>query len=102
MFFWLEPNLTKWFGVAKRTKKDHFVLCFSLMKSTKNQGFGKKSVKMERGSRKNPHCLRRSRVVRILGFRANILAELSEALNFWFFWLRRTTSLGLVQAKRTI
>ena len=35
---------------------------------------------MERGSRKNPHCLRRSRVVRILGFRANILAELSEAL----------------------
>ncbi len=38
MFFWLEPNLTKWFGVAKRTKKDHFVLCFSLMKSTKNQG----------------------------------------------------------------
>ena len=43
---------------------------------------------MERGSRKNPHCLRRSRVVRILGFRANILAELSEALNFWFFWFK--------------
>ena len=43
---------------------------------------------MERGSRKNPHCLRRSRVVRILGFRVNILAELSEALNFWFFWFK--------------
>ena len=41
---------------------------------------GKRGVKMERGSCKNPHCLRRSRVVRILDFRANILAELSEAL----------------------
>jgi len=46
---------------------------------------GKRGVKMERGSRKNPHCLRRSRVVRILGFRANILAELSEALIFGAF-----------------
>ena len=35
MFFCLDTNLTKWFGVAKRMKKDHFVLCFSLMKSTK-------------------------------------------------------------------
>ena len=47
---------------------------------------GKRGVKMERESRKNPHCLRRSRVVRILGFRANILAELSEALIFGAFY----------------